>query len=245
MLGQQGPLNWDAARQLAYAVATEGSPEVNVDPLERMSYEALAACCRPPRRRGHRTGDGGHRPGRGDRDGDAGRVGGSQPRRLQTALRRPRRRAERRRGRIRPSRAVRRSHRRAHGWPDADAYAFDARPGGGLDGGAPGHPLVRSIRLADSAPAVSRVARRAERGPSFRRRLEPADRRSAPVRLRARDRAPRHPRRAAREGHARVTSRRVRAHVSPRCPCAGRPPRRARPRESRRAGRPAEGAGRS
>ncbi len=42
MLGQQGPLNWDAARQLAYAVATEGSPEVNVDPLERMSYEALA-----------------------------------------------------------------------------------------------------------------------------------------------------------------------------------------------------------
>jgi putative hydrolase len=42
MLGQQGPLNWDAARQLAYAVATEGSSEVNVDPLERMSYEALA-----------------------------------------------------------------------------------------------------------------------------------------------------------------------------------------------------------
>jgi putative hydrolase len=42
MLGQQGPLNWEAARQLAYAVATEGSPEVNVDPLERMSYEALA-----------------------------------------------------------------------------------------------------------------------------------------------------------------------------------------------------------
>jgi len=42
MLGQQGPLNWDAARQLAYAVATEGNPELNVDPLERMSYEALA-----------------------------------------------------------------------------------------------------------------------------------------------------------------------------------------------------------
>src|SRR4051812_18542084 len=36
-----GPLNWDMARQLALWVATEGQPEDNVDPFERMRLEEL------------------------------------------------------------------------------------------------------------------------------------------------------------------------------------------------------------
>ena len=39
---QQGPLSWDAARQLATAIATDGGPEPNVDPLERVRIEQLA-----------------------------------------------------------------------------------------------------------------------------------------------------------------------------------------------------------
>lgn len=42
MLGQQGGMAWDTARQLAVAVATEGESEANVDPVERMSIEQLA-----------------------------------------------------------------------------------------------------------------------------------------------------------------------------------------------------------
>lgn len=42
MLGQQGPIAWDAARQMAMAIATEGESEPNVDPLERMKLEQLA-----------------------------------------------------------------------------------------------------------------------------------------------------------------------------------------------------------
>lgn len=40
-LAGAGPLNWDLARQLAVWVATEGTPEPNVDPLERMRLEEL------------------------------------------------------------------------------------------------------------------------------------------------------------------------------------------------------------
>ena len=42
MLQQQGPVNWDAARQLAASIATEGVSEPNIDPLERIKLEQLA-----------------------------------------------------------------------------------------------------------------------------------------------------------------------------------------------------------
>jgi len=42
LLGQQGGMAWDTARQLAIAVATEGQSEPNVDPVDRMSIEQLA-----------------------------------------------------------------------------------------------------------------------------------------------------------------------------------------------------------
>jgi len=42
MLQSQGPISWDAARQLAIAIATEGKSEPNVDPAERISFEQLA-----------------------------------------------------------------------------------------------------------------------------------------------------------------------------------------------------------
>lgn len=41
MLGQQGPLNWDAARQFALMLATEGTPEANVDPATRIRWAEL------------------------------------------------------------------------------------------------------------------------------------------------------------------------------------------------------------
>ena len=41
---QQGPVNWDAARQLALSISTGDSTtsEPNVDPLERIKIEQLA-----------------------------------------------------------------------------------------------------------------------------------------------------------------------------------------------------------
>ncbi len=39
---QQGPVAWDAARQLALSIATNGETEANVDPLERIAIEQLA-----------------------------------------------------------------------------------------------------------------------------------------------------------------------------------------------------------
>jgi putative hydrolase len=42
MIQQQGSIAWDAARQLAVTIASEGEPEANVDPLERMRLEQLA-----------------------------------------------------------------------------------------------------------------------------------------------------------------------------------------------------------
>ncbi len=42
LLQQQGPLSWDAARQLAMSIATGGTSEPNVDPMERMRAEQLA-----------------------------------------------------------------------------------------------------------------------------------------------------------------------------------------------------------
>lgn len=42
MLGQQGGAAWDSARQLAISVATGGTSEANVDPVERMGIEQLA-----------------------------------------------------------------------------------------------------------------------------------------------------------------------------------------------------------
>jgi putative hydrolase len=41
-LQQQGPVSWDAGRQLALSIATDGKPEPNVDPIERMRIEELA-----------------------------------------------------------------------------------------------------------------------------------------------------------------------------------------------------------
>jgi putative hydrolase len=42
MLGQQGGMAWDSARQLAISVATEGQSETNVDPSDRIAIEQLA-----------------------------------------------------------------------------------------------------------------------------------------------------------------------------------------------------------
>jgi putative hydrolase len=42
MLSQQGPVSWDAARQLALSIATGGESEPNVDPLDRLQLEQLA-----------------------------------------------------------------------------------------------------------------------------------------------------------------------------------------------------------
>jgi putative hydrolase len=41
MFAQQGPVNWDVARQIALFLATEGEAQANVDPLERMRLEEL------------------------------------------------------------------------------------------------------------------------------------------------------------------------------------------------------------
>lgn len=41
MFAQQGPVNWDVARQIALFLATEGEAEANVEPLERMRLEEL------------------------------------------------------------------------------------------------------------------------------------------------------------------------------------------------------------
>lgn len=41
LLGQGGSMSWDAARQIAFQVATEGGSEPNVDPLQRLGLEDL------------------------------------------------------------------------------------------------------------------------------------------------------------------------------------------------------------
>jgi putative hydrolase len=41
LFGDQGPVSWEVARQIAVLLATEGQPEANVDPLVRMRYEEL------------------------------------------------------------------------------------------------------------------------------------------------------------------------------------------------------------
>lgn len=40
-LGSSGPINWDVARQFATFVASDGQPEANVDPIERIKLEEL------------------------------------------------------------------------------------------------------------------------------------------------------------------------------------------------------------
>ncbi len=42
MFQQQGSMSWDAARQFALSIATDGTPEPNVDPVERIQIEQLA-----------------------------------------------------------------------------------------------------------------------------------------------------------------------------------------------------------
>jgi putative hydrolase len=42
MLSQQGPVSWDAARQLAHSIALGGESEPNVDPTDRIQLEQLA-----------------------------------------------------------------------------------------------------------------------------------------------------------------------------------------------------------
>lgn len=41
MIGQQGAVAWDGARQLALSIATGGESEPNVDPMARISFEQL------------------------------------------------------------------------------------------------------------------------------------------------------------------------------------------------------------
>ncbi len=42
MFQNQGPVNWDVARQLGGYMAADGKPEANVDPLERIRLGELA-----------------------------------------------------------------------------------------------------------------------------------------------------------------------------------------------------------
>jgi len=42
MFAGQGPVNWDVARQMAMWIATEGKPQGNVEPMERIRLEELA-----------------------------------------------------------------------------------------------------------------------------------------------------------------------------------------------------------
>jgi putative hydrolase len=42
MMGNQGPVSWETAKQVAVAVATEGRAEVNVDPSVRFAWAELA-----------------------------------------------------------------------------------------------------------------------------------------------------------------------------------------------------------
>ena len=42
LIQQQGPISWDAARQLAYSIAGGGGSEPNVDPIERIKLEQLS-----------------------------------------------------------------------------------------------------------------------------------------------------------------------------------------------------------
>jgi putative hydrolase len=42
MFSQQGTMSWDAARHLALQIATDGTTESNVDPVDRISIEQLA-----------------------------------------------------------------------------------------------------------------------------------------------------------------------------------------------------------
>jgi len=42
MLGQQGGMAWDSARQLAIGGGHRGHSETNVDPVDRMAIEQLA-----------------------------------------------------------------------------------------------------------------------------------------------------------------------------------------------------------
>src|SRR3954463_5302559 len=41
MLQGSGPVSWDAAKQFALQVATDGKPEDNPDPIERIRFEEL------------------------------------------------------------------------------------------------------------------------------------------------------------------------------------------------------------
>ncbi len=41
LFGDQGPVSWDAARQLALSIASGGEPEPNVDPVERIKLTEL------------------------------------------------------------------------------------------------------------------------------------------------------------------------------------------------------------
>jgi putative hydrolase len=62
LLQSQGPISWDAARQLAVAIATEGTSEPNVDPAERIALEQLGrvADLHVSSRTGLPTAPGGH-----------------------------------------------------------------------------------------------------------------------------------------------------------------------------------------
>jgi putative hydrolase len=42
MFQQQGPMSWDAARQFALSIATSGTTEPNVDPVDRIKIDQLA-----------------------------------------------------------------------------------------------------------------------------------------------------------------------------------------------------------
>ena len=91
LLGQQGGMRWDSARQLAISIATEGTSEPNVDPVERIAHRAAGPGGRPPRGRRHRPVHLRRRPAGQRRAREPHPLGDGQPRGLPAARRAPRR----------------------------------------------------------------------------------------------------------------------------------------------------------
>ena len=196
MLGQQGGAAWDGARQLAVSVATEGTSEPNVDPVERMRIEQLAAGRRPAGGRRHRPVHLGRRAGRVGAAGEPHPVGDGQPRGLPAARRAPGRGP--RPARTCPtttssttSRPARRHVQRDAPDVPADGAGDDRR----VDGRPPRPAHLRPVRPARS-PARSPARRPTSccswcpNLDAFARRVEPGARRPAAVDLRARGRRP-------------------------------------------------------
>ncbi len=226
MIGQQGPISWDAARQIAHSIATEGHPDVNVDPLARIQLEQLARVAEL--QVAHATGLGAiaRRVRRDDRAGHPHPVGRPHPRRPQAALRAPG--PLPRLGRHRPGPGT----STPGTMPGATAHPATGEPtdldpfGQGDDdptaawlgqlmsmlqpmtlgmsaGSLVGHLATRAFGQYDlpvPRPPGDEVMILARRGRRLRGRVEPRGRRRAALGVPPRGRPPRRPRRPPRPG---------------------------------------------